>query len=153
MQGNYYLQRFVDAQAGVIESARAELRQGRKTGHWMWFIFPQLKGLGYSSMAQYYGIASLAEAESYLEHPLLGPRLLGCTRLVNLIEGRSLRQIFGTPDDLKFRSSMTLFAQATSENASFIEATEKYCGGNFDQATLDQLGSNRGFGRGESVGR
>lgn len=109
----------------------------------MWFIFPQLKGLGFSSMAQYYGIASLGEAESYLEHTLLGPRLIDCIELVNLIEGRSLREIFGTPDDLKFRSSMTLFAHATSQNAIFIEALNKFCGGSFDPATLDRLGSSR----------
>ena len=87
MLDTYNLQRFVDAQEGVIDGVRAELRRGRKTGHWMWFIFPQLKGLGFSSMAQYYGIASLGEAESYLEHPLLGPRLIDCIELVNLIEG------------------------------------------------------------------
>lgn len=139
MQDHYPLQRFVDAQASVFDSVCAELRQGRKTGHWMWFIFPQLKGLGFSPMAQYYGIASLAEAESYLEHPILGPQLLDCTRLVNLIEGRSLRHVFGTPDDLKFRSSMTLFAHATSENAIFLEALNKFCSGNFDPATLNLL--------------
>ena len=147
MKDEYNLQRFIDAQAGVIESVLAELRLGRKTGHWMWFIFPQLKGLGFSSMAQYYGIEPLAEASSYLEHPLLGPRLIECTRLVISIEGHSLREIFGTPDDLKFRSSMTLFAQATSENDIFMEALEKYCGGNYDQATLDRLGSRQGLGK------
>ena len=89
MTDAYNLQRFVDAQASVINSVRAELRQGRKTGHWMWFIFPQLKGLGFSSMAQFYGIASLAEAESYFDHPLLGPRLIECTRLVIQVVDRS----------------------------------------------------------------
>jgi uncharacterized protein (DUF1810 family) len=136
----FNLNRFVDAQASVYEGVLAELRQGCKTGHWMWFIFPQLKGLGFSSTAQYYGIGSLAEAESYLAHPQLGQRLLECTRLVNSIEGRSLREIFGTPDDLKFRSSMTLFAHATSQNAIFLEALNKFCGGNFDPATLDRVG-------------
>ena len=100
MKDVYNLQRFVDAQAGVFEGVCAELRRGRKTGHWMWFIFPQLRGLGSSSMAEYYGITSLAEAKSYLEHPLLGDRLMECSRLVTSIEGRSLREIFGSPDDL-----------------------------------------------------
>jgi len=153
MQDLYNLQRFVDAQADVYESVLAELRQGRKTGHWMWFIFPQLKGLGFSSTAQFYGIASLAEASSYLEHPLLGPRLIECTRIVNSIEARSLRQIFGTPDDLKFRSSMTLFAHATSENAIFLKAVNQFCSGNFDQATVDRLGSSRKIAPEESRGR
>jgi len=149
MKDDYNLQRFMDAQVGVYESVLAELRQGRKTGHWMWFIFPQLRGLGFSSTAQFYGISSLAEASSYLEHTLLGPRLIDCTQLVTAIEKSTLRQIFGTPDDLKFRSSMTLFAHATSENAIFIEALNKFCGGGFDPATLDRLGS----GREESGGR
>ena len=147
MQDLYNLQRFVDAQEGVIDSVRLELRQGRKASHWMWYIFPQLKGLGFSSTAQFYGIASLAEAESYLAHPLLGQRLIECSRLVTSIEGHSLREIFGTPDDLKFRSSMTLFAHATSENATFIEALNKFCGGKFDPATLDRLGSRQGFSK------
>jgi uncharacterized protein (DUF1810 family) len=139
----YNLQRFVEAQEGVIESVLAELRQGRKTSHWMWFIFPQLRGLGFSSTAQFYGIASLAEARSYLDHPLLGPRLVECTLIVTSIEDHSLRQVFGTPDDLKFRSSMTLFAQAASQNAIFLEALNKFCGGIFDPATMDRLGANR----------
>ena len=139
MQDLYNLQRFVDAQADVYESVLAELRQGRKTGHWMWFIFPQLKGLGFSSTAQFYGIASLAEASSYLEHPLLGPRLIECTRIVNSIEARSLRQIFGTPDDLKFRSSMTLFSRAAAEPSVFNDALTKYFGGEADGLTLALL--------------
>jgi uncharacterized protein (DUF1810 family) len=143
MNDAYNLQRFVDAQASVIDSVRAELRQGCKTGHWMWFIFPQLKGLGFSSMAQFYGITSLAEAESYLDHPLLGPRLIKCTQIATSIEGRSLREIFGSPDDLKFRSSMTLFAHATSENAIFLEALNKFCGSSFDPATLHLLDTLR----------
>jgi uncharacterized protein (DUF1810 family) len=153
MNDDYHLQRFVDTQADIYESVLAELRQGRKTGHWMWFIFPQLKGLGISSTAQYYGIASLAEARSYLDHPLLGPRLIECTQIVTSIEDRSLREIFGTPDDLKFRSSMTLFAQATSKNAIFLEALEKFCGGNYDPATLELLGLRREIAPEESRGR
>jgi uncharacterized protein (DUF1810 family) len=92
----------------------------------MWFVFPQLKGLGHSAMANRYGISSLAEAEAYLQHPILGPRLRECTRLVNLVEGRSIEQIFGSPDDLKFRSCMELFAQASPANEIFVSALKKY---------------------------
>jgi len=141
MKDDYNLQRFVDAQVGVFECACAELRRGRKTGHWMWFIFPQLRGLGSSPMAEYYGIASLAEARAYMEDPQLGERLMECSRIVTLIEGRSLREIFGTPDDMKFKSSMTLFAHAVPENSVFIEALNQYCGGKFDSLTLDLLRS------------
>src|SRR5437879_11108133 len=104
------LQRFVDAQSGSFERACEELQKGRKQSHWMWFIFPQLRGLGRSSMAERYGISSLQEAEAYLNHSLLGSRLRLCTELVLKIEGRSAEQLFGAPDDLKFRSCMTLFA-------------------------------------------
>jgi len=107
----------------------------------MWFIFPQLKGLGFSSMAEYYGIASLAEARAYMEDPLLGERLIECSRIVTLIEGRSLREIFGSPDEMKFKSSMTLFARAAPENSIFIAAIDKFCGGQFDSLTLDLLRS------------
>ena len=153
MNDAYNLQRFVDAQVGVIKSVLAELRHGRKTGHWMWYIFPQLKGLGFSSMAQFYGIASLAEAESYFDHPLLGPRLIECTQLVTQVVNRSLRDIFGTPDDLKFRSSMTLFTHATSQKVVFLEALNKFCGGNYDPATLELLGLRREIAPEESRGR
>jgi uncharacterized protein (DUF1810 family) len=139
MKDVYNLQRFVEAQASSFESARAELRQGRKTGHWMWFIFPQLKGLGFSSMSQYYGIASLAEAKSYLDHPLLGPRLIECSQLVTQVKGRSLLEIFGTPDEMKFKSSMTLFAHAAPGNSIFLDALNKFCSGKFDSATLALL--------------
>jgi uncharacterized protein (DUF1810 family) len=139
MKDDYNLQRFVDAQAGVFEGACAELRQGRKTGHWMWFIFPQLRGLGFSSMAECYGLTSLDEAKAYLEHPVLGARLTECSRLVTSIEGRTLREIFGSPDDMKFRSSMTLFARAAEENLIFSEAIQKYCGGKYDPLTIALL--------------
>ena len=142
MKDDYNLQRFVDAQEGVYEGACSELRRGRKTGHWMWFIFPQLRGLGSSPMAEYYGIASLAEARAYMEDPLLGERLIECIRIVTLIEGRSLREIFGSPDDMKFTSSMTLFAHAVTENSIFIEAMQKYCAGQYDPLTLDLLRSS-----------
>jgi uncharacterized protein (DUF1810 family) len=105
----------------------------------MWFIFPQLRGLGFSSMAEYYGIASLAEAKSYLEDPLLGERLIECSRIVTLIEERSLREIFGSPDEMKFKSSMTLFAHAAPENSIFNEAIQKYCERQYDPLTLARL--------------
>ena len=116
-----------------------ELRAGRKTSHWMWFIFPQIEGLGHSSTARYFAIRSLDEAKAYLRHPVLGPRLRECARLVNAVEGRTASQIFGDPDDLKFRSSMTLFAQATDDNAEFVEAIRKYFSGEFDAATVERL--------------
>jgi uncharacterized protein (DUF1810 family) len=120
------LQRFVDAQDPVYDQVRAELRRGIKTGHWMWFIFPQLRGLGHSSMAVTYGISSPQEAVAYLKHPVLGPRLEECTRLVHRVEGRTIDEIFGGIDTLKFRSSMTLFATAAPENRIFEEALDKY---------------------------
>lgn len=132
----FNLQRFVDPQNRWYERVCAELSQGRKQSHWMWFIFPQLKGLGSSAMANLYAISSLQEAEAYLLHPLLGPRLRHCTQLVLLIEGRSIEQIFEDPDDLKFRSSMTLFANATSDNGVFNDALKKYFGGKPDPLTL-----------------
>src|SRR6188474_2984892 len=115
MQDPYGLDRFVTAQDPVFEQVRAELRAGRKRTHWMWFVFPQMQGLGHSPMAQKYAIVSREEASAYLEHPVLGPRLRECTKLVNRVEGRTLNQIFGYPDDLKFRSSMSLFAGATAD--------------------------------------
>lgn len=133
------LQRFVDAQNPVFEQVCAELRQGHKESHWIWFIFPQLRGLGHSQMATRFGISSRQEAAAYLKHSVLGPRLRECTRLVNLVEGRSIEQIFGYPDDLKFRSSMTLFAGATSENQIFKDALQKYFAGEPDPLTLDRL--------------
>jgi uncharacterized protein (DUF1810 family) len=139
MTDPYDLEPFVDAQNPVFEQVLAELRAGRKQSHWMWFVFPQLKGLGHSSMASKYGISSLATAEAYLQHSVLGPRLRECTHLVNLVEGRSIEQIFGYPDDLKFRSSMTLFAQAGSDNAVFVGALKKYFGGEPDRWTLEKL--------------
>ncbi len=133
------LQRFMDAQAPVFEQACAELRQGRKTGHWMWFIFPQVEGLGHSATARRFAIASRAEAEAYLDHPLLGPRLRDCTRLVVLVEGRSAHQIFGSPDDLKFRSCLTLFSRVAADNEIFTRALQKYFGGEPDPLTLEKI--------------
>ena len=135
----YGLQRFVDAQAGVFEQVCSELRAGRKRSHWMWFIFPQIKGLGSSPMAMRFAISSLAEARAYLDHAVLGPRLRECCEIVVGVAGRSVDEIFGYPDDLKFHSSMTLFAQAAVENRVFLDALEKYFGGELDRATLERL--------------
>jgi uncharacterized protein (DUF1810 family) len=132
------LQRFVLAQDPVYATVLAELRAGSKRTHWMWFIFPQITGLGHSSMAQHYAIASIYEAQAYLEHPVLGPRLRTCTQAVLDLEGRSADQIFGSPDNLKFRSSMTLFAQAASEPL-FAAALAKYFAGKPDEQTLKLL--------------
>lgn len=139
MSDPFYLERFVSAQDPVFEHVRAELHSGRKGGHWMWFVFPQLRGLGSSSMASKFGISSRAEAEAYLAHPTLGPRLAACTGLVNQVEGRSIEQIFGNTDSLKFRSCMTLFAEVTSDNKIFVAALQKYFGGQADPLTVARL--------------
>ena len=139
MNDPFDLQRFVDAQNPVFERVRAELRNGRKSGHWMWFIFPQLRGLGSSPAATAFGISSRQEAEAYLGHSVLGPRLRECTRLVNIVDGRSIDQIFGYPDDLKFRSSMTLFAGVTADNQVFKDALRKFFAGELDSRTLELL--------------
>jgi uncharacterized protein (DUF1810 family) len=133
------LQRFLDAQKPVYERVRSELRAGSKESHWMWFVFPQLRGLGYSSTANYYGIASLDEAKAYLEHPILGPRLVECCELVRQIEGSPIEDIFGYPDYLKFHSSITLFMRAASDDAPFRAALDKYFAGKPDAATLERL--------------
>jgi uncharacterized protein (DUF1810 family) len=117
MADPFNLERFVSAQAAVFPQVLEELHAGEKRSHWIWFIFPQMKGLGHSSQSEYYGIGSLQEAVAYLRHPVLGPRLRRCARLVTLVEGRAIREILGSPDDLKFRSSMTLFARAAEEAA------------------------------------
>lgn len=139
MKDPYNLRRFIDAQDEVFEEVCAELRNGRKTSHWMWFIFPQIKGLGRSATAELFAIGSREEAAAYASHPILGTRLLTCTRLVNSIEGRSIRQILGDPDDLKFRSCMTLFAHVCKENQPFRDAIDRYFGGEFDSRTLERL--------------
>jgi uncharacterized protein (DUF1810 family) len=136
---NFDLQRFVDAQAPVYSAVVAELRAGSKRSHWIWFIFPQLAGLGRSPTAARFAISSLAEAQAYLDHNVLGPRLRECTRLVNAIEGGSVDDIFGWPDNLKVRSSMTLFARATAENAEFVRLLEKFYAGEEDPATVALL--------------
>ena len=134
------LERFVKAQDPVIETVVRELRAGRKQTHWMWFVFPQLRGLGRSPMAQHYGIDTLAEARAYLGHAILGPRLRECVEAVLGVSGRTLHEIFGSPDDIKFRSSMTLFALVASDEGLFQVALDRYCGGARDPATLDLLG-------------
>ena len=139
MDHPYDLQRFVSAQNPVYEQVRAELRGGRKESHWIWYIFPQLRGLGHSQTAAAFGIASREEAEAYLRHPVLGERLRECTRLVTLVEGRSISQIFGYPDELKFRSSMTLFSSVTPDNQIFKNALQKYFAGEPDHLTLERL--------------
>jgi len=139
MDDPFDLQRFVDAQDLVIDEVCNELRAGRKRSHWMWFVFPQLAGLGHSAMAQRYAIASLAEARAYLAHALLGPRLRDCSALVLAVEGRSVHQIFGAPDDLKFWSSMTLFDAADPSEPVFRDCLGKYFGGRSDPGTLSRL--------------
>src|SRR5579872_4597130 len=134
----FNLQRFVNAQNPIYAGVCAELRDGRKRGHWIWFIFPQLRGLGSSAMANAFGISSRQEAKAYLDHPVLGWRLRECTRLVNLVEGRTIDEIFGYPDRLKFCSSMTLFARVASDNQVFNDALQKYFGGEPDPLTLER---------------
>jgi uncharacterized protein (DUF1810 family) len=133
------LRRFVIAQESIFKRVLSELRAGAKMGHWMWFVFPQICGLGRSPTSIEYAISSLDEAQAYLQHPVLGPRLKQCTRLVLDVDGRSATEIFGTPDDVKFRSSMTLFAQVSRDDDIFHRALQKYFEGVFDQLTLDQL--------------
>jgi uncharacterized protein (DUF1810 family) len=136
MPDPFNLDRFVTAQAAVYPQVLAEFRAGCKRGHWIWFIFPQMKGLGRSAQSEYYGIGSLDEAAAYARHPLLGPRLIQCTQLVNQVEGHTIREILGPPDDLKFRSSMTLFARAAEDATVFNDALAKYFNGEADPLTL-----------------
>jgi uncharacterized protein (DUF1810 family) len=135
----YDLQRFVDAQEHIYSTVTAELAAGRKRSHWMWFVFPQLRGLGSSPTAVRFGISSADEARAYLAHDLLGSRLRECARLVARIDGRSVRDVFGWPDDMKLRSSMTLFAHAAGDNADFVAVLDKFYGGEEDPATLARL--------------
>jgi uncharacterized protein (DUF1810 family) len=135
MTDPFDLKRFVRAQDPVYRDIQEELTRGRKQSHWMWFVFPQVAGLGFSAMSQRYAIASRAEAKAYLAHPILGPRLVECTRLLLAVEGRTINAILGAPDDAKFRSSMTLF-DAVSEEPVFDEALARYFSGERDVATL-----------------
>lgn len=136
MSDRYDFVRFLAAQDPQYSQVLNELRAGRKTSHWMWYIFPQIQGLGASETSRYYAIASLEEANAYLAHPILGARLLECTALVNQIANRSLVEIFGTIDAMKFRSSMTLFREANARTAAFRDALDKYCDGTPDELTL-----------------
>jgi uncharacterized protein (DUF1810 family) len=133
------LQRFLDAQHPIYGQVRDELQGGQKETHWMWFIFPQLKGLGSSPTAQKYAITSVDEAKAYLAHPLLGFRLRECTQLVNAVSGRLIEDIFGYPDHLKFHSSLTLFAHVSPNDKVFTAALTKYFHGELDRKTLEQL--------------
>ncbi len=132
------LSRFVQAQAGFYATALAELQRGRKTSHWMWFVFPQIAGLGSSAMAQHYALADLAEARAYLADPVLGPRLCACAQGAIGEGGRSASQVFGYPDDFKFCSSMTLFELANPAESLFAQALDSLCGGVRDKATLQR---------------
>jgi len=140
MEDPFDLARFLNAQAGVYPQVLAELGSGQKRSHWVWFIFPQMKGLGSSSHAQLYGIGSIEEATAYWRHPVLGPRLEQCTILVNQVQKKPINQILGSPDDLKFRSSMTLFSRAASDTSVFNDALQKYFAGQPDPLTLELLG-------------
>ena len=135
----YDLYRFVEAQDQIYDQVYSELRQGLKLTHWMWFVFPQLEGLSLSATSRKFAISSLEEAIAYLEHPLLGPRLRQCTELVNSTSGKTIKQILGPTDSLKFRSSMTLFAHATKDNSVFESALQKFFDGQYDHLTLERL--------------
>jgi uncharacterized protein (DUF1810 family) len=133
------LSRFVDAQHEVYDNALSELRSGRKTSHWMWFVFPQFAGLGTSEASRLYAIKSIAEAHAYLQHPILGPRLMECAEAVLSIPGRSVRDIFGSPDDMKLKSCMTLFASISSAESVFDKVLDYYYNGERDSRTLRLL--------------
>lgn len=144
MSDSFNLDRFVTAQAPVFDAVLSELQAGRKRTHWMWFVFPQLRGLGYSQTARFYGIGSLAEAQAYHAHPLLGPRLVRCTQLVLDSAAPSLHAIFGSPDGMKFRSCMTLFEQAASDQPVFGTALDRWCASERDERTLQLLRGEAG---------
>ncbi|MBA4374388.1 MAG: DUF1810 domain-containing protein [Thermodesulfovibrio sp.] len=133
------LKRFLDAQEGVYERALAELKNGQKRTHWIWYVFPQIDGLGHSPTAKRYAIKSLDEARQYLDHPVLGKRLRECTEAVNALRGASVSEIFGYPDDMKFKSSMTLFENIAGPGSLFSAALDRYCHGARDVTTLRLL--------------
>ena len=137
----YDLQRFLDAQEGVIEVAYRELSGGHKLSHWMWFVFPQIAGLGRSETARRFAISSRDEARAYLDHAILGSRLIRCTEAVNAVRSRTVEEIFGYPDDLKFHSSMTLFAAVSPDGSVFHAALAQYFGGEADSLTVQLLSS------------
>jgi uncharacterized protein (DUF1810 family) len=135
----YDLARFLDAQDGVFEHALAEIRGGQKRSHWMWFIFPQFAGLGFSPTSQHYAITSIAEARAYLDHPVLGARLIECAEAALSVHGRTAREIFGSPDDLKLRSCATLFAAVSPEGSVFHRLLDRFFGGAADEKTIALL--------------
>ena len=137
----YILDRFISVQEGIFEDVLTELGNGRKQTHWMWFIFPQVDGLGFSATTKYYAIKSLEEGQQYLNHPVLGLRLLQCTQLILAFEGKSAYEIFGSPDDMKLQSSMTLFAQVVGIDSVFAEVLVNYFHGQRDERTIALLGS------------
>lgn len=140
LEDRYDLRRFAEAQSGVYDQVCAELRAGQKRSHWMWFVFPQIRGLGSSEMAARYGISGREEARAYLDHAVLGSRLVECTGIVVGLEGKTVGEIFGYPDDLKFHSSMTLFAEVEGPTERvFHKALTKYFGGRVDKATLERI--------------
>lgn len=139
------LERFLSAQEGVYERALGELKNGAKRSHWMWFIFPQIDGLAHSAKSKYYAIKSREEAQQYFEHPVLGPRLLECAQAVYDLEGRTLSEIFGYPDDLKFVSCMTLFMHTTEPGSIFMRVLDKYNQGGLDLQTLLILKEMKGL--------
>lgn len=136
----FNLERFVQAQEGVYAQALSEIRAGEKRTHWMWFIFPQALGLGFSPLSQYYGIRSLDEAQAYLAHPVLGARLRECFEALLRLEGRSAHQIFGSPDDWKLRSCATLFALISSPGSVFHQVLDRYFDGHMDDRTIALMG-------------
>jgi uncharacterized protein (DUF1810 family) len=147
MDDPHHLSRFVQAQHGTYAQALSELTSGQKRSHWMWYVFPQLDGLAFSSTSKHYAIKSLDEAKAYLEHPLLGPRLLACAEAVIRLDGRSATQIFGSPDDLKLRSCATLFACVSPHGSVFHQLLDKYYQGTVDGKTLSLLGSGAEAGK------
>ncbi|NZD49887.1 DUF1810 domain-containing protein [Rhizobium leguminosarum] len=139
---DYKLHRFIDAQNGVYEQALVELKAGRKTSHWMWFIFPQVAGLGTSAMAEKYAIRSAEEAAAYLADPILSSRLLRCVEAILSVNGRSAHEILGSPDDFKLRSSMTLFAAISDHGSPFHQVIEHFYQGKFDDRTMEILSAS-----------
>ncbi|MGV0850262.1 DUF1810 domain-containing protein [Mycolicibacterium phlei] len=137
------LQRYVEAQQRSYDVALAELRAGRKRSHWIWYVFPQLRGLGSSAMADRYGISGIEEARAYLAHEVLGPRLRECARVAAAIEHGSAEEVFGWPDNLKVRSSMTLFSLATDDDAEFRAVLDRFYGGERDPVTVERLSAER----------
>jgi len=142
MNAPYNIQRFIDAQESNYQSALAEIAAGQKRSHWMWYVFPQYDGLGFSSISKHYSIKSPAEARAYLNHPILGPRLRQCVDALLSVTGRSAHQIFGSPDDVKLKSSMTLFAHVSPEGSAFERTLDMYFEGQRDQKTIELVGSN-----------